>query len=472
VSCLALIFAKDRIDVIFINTSGYESSYLNYWRQAMNVKNYNWMPGTSAIAGTIPVLVTLLVLLFLPANLPAKEVKQVESLPALVTTALENNPDVKASEARWQVFSNRIAQARSFEDPMLMLKIQNGVIRYPLDFSKEPMTSKVIGITQQLPFWGKRALKGEIAEKEAESYKWQVEERKLQLTRMVKETYYQLYYIDRSLGIVDRNIRILDDFITLAETKYSVNKGLQQDVFKAQVERSKMLDLRISLEQQRKSGEANLNALLSRPASTPVGRIADVEMQPLTLKAEQLEAFADNQRPLLKSARASIAKAGAGLNLAKKEYYPDFNVSLEYMQRNPVMGNDGLDMYSLGLTFNLPVHTARRQAAVAESNAEIRTATEELNSINNSIQSGIADHVAQMERRRKVAELYKTGILPQARQSLESSVIGYRVSKVDFLTMLDSMVTLFTYEREYYDSIAEYQISRAQLEALVGEELP
>jgi outer membrane protein TolC len=77
-----------------------------------------------------------------------------------------------------------------------------------------------------------------------------------------------------------------------------------------------------------------------------------------------------------------------------------------------------------------------------------------------------------MERRRKLAELYKTGILPQARQSLESSVIGYRVNKVDFLTMLDSMVTLFTYEREYYDSIADFQVKRAQLEALVGKELP
>ncbi|MDD2335800.1 MAG: TolC family protein [Geobacteraceae bacterium] len=438
----------------------------------MNVKKNNWIPGTSSIAGTFPVLVTLLVLLFLPANLPAEEVKPVESLSALVTTALENNPDVKASEARWQVFSNRIAQARSFEDPMLMLKIQNGVIRYPLDFSKEPMTSKVIGITQQLPFWGKRALKGEIAEKEAESYKWEVEERKLQLTRMVKETYYQLYYIDRSLGIVDRNIRILDDFITLAETKYSVNKGLQQDVFTAQVERSKMLDLQISLEQQRKSGEANLNALLSRPALTPVGSIADVKMQPLTLNPEQLEAIADDKRPLLKSARASIEKAGAGLTLAKKEYFPDFNVSLEYMQREPVNGSDGFDMYTLGLTFNLPVQTSRRQAAVAESNADITTATEELNSIKNTIQAGIADLVAQMERRRKLAELYKTGILPQARQSLGSSVIGYRVSKVDFLTMLDSMITLFTYEREYYDSVADYQAKRAQLEALVGQDLP
>src|SRR6266702_7538940 len=127
------------------------------------------------------------------------------------------------------------------------------------------MTQKVIGISQQLPFWGKRDLKGEVAAKEAESYRWQLEERKLELRRMVAETYYQIYFADRSLAIVDKNVRILDDFVTLAETKYSVGQGAQQDVFKAQVERSKMLDMRISLEGQRKSLQANLNALLYRP---------------------------------------------------------------------------------------------------------------------------------------------------------------------------------------------------------------
>jgi outer membrane protein TolC len=394
-----------------------------------------------------------------------------ENLANLISTALADNPELKASQARWEVYRNRIDQARALDDPMLMLKIQNGIVRAPLNFRKDSMTQRVIGVSQQLPFWGKRALKGEVAEKEAESYKWTLEERKLELARMVKEAYYQIYSIDRSVAIVDRNIRIFDDFITLAETKYSVGQGVQQDIFKAQVERSRMLDMRISLEQQRTSQEANLNALLYRPAGMPVGRIADVEIRPILMTAEQLVAIADDNRPLLKSSRALVEKAGAGLKLAKKEYLPDFNVAFEYMQRDPAMGSDGADMYSLGVTFNLPLQRSRRQAAIAESNAEARMAAEELNSLKNTIQAGISDLLAQMERRRKLAELYKTGILPQARQSLESAVIGYRVNKVDFLTLLDSRVTLFQYEREYYDSIADYQVKRAQLEALVGKEL-
>jgi outer membrane protein TolC len=131
----------------------------------------------------------------------------------------------------------------------------------------------------------------------------------------------------------------------------------------------------------------------------------------------------------------------------------------------------GDDMYSLGITFNLPVQLRRRQAMVAESSAETTMASEELNSFKNSINASISDLLAQLERRRKLVELYKTGIILQAEQSLESAAIGYRVNKVDFLTLLDNRITLFNYERELYDSLADYQMKLAQLEALVGVDL-
>ncbi|MGC9022753.1 MAG: TolC family protein, partial [Dissulfurimicrobium sp.] len=109
-----------------------------------------------------------------------------------------------------------------------------------------------------------------------------------------------------------------------------------------------------------------------------------------------------------------IEKANAGYRLAEREFYPDFNVSLEYMQREPAMGGEGLDMYSLGLTFNLPVRRARRYAMAAEAAAEEAEARAELNSLRNDIDSGIVDLLAQMKKRQKLITLYKTGIIPQA----------------------------------------------------------
>ncbi|HBG05633.1 MAG: RND transporter [Geobacteraceae bacterium GWC2_58_44] len=413
----------------------------------------------------------LLVILFSAPSLHAGQAAPSEDLAKLVDTALAANPELKASASRWAGFKSRVKQAGSLEDPMLMLKIQNGIVTDPLSFTRDSMTQKVVGISQQLPYFGKRALRGEVAAREAESYHYGHEERRLELIRMVKEAYYQIFFTDRSIAILNRNISVIDTFITLAETKYSVGQGAQQDIFKAQLERSKMLDMQISLEQQRKSLAIGLNALLYRPATTAVGEIAEFGLGAAPPAAEKLMEIAEESRPSLKSLRAQVQKGKGGYALAQKDYYPDFNVSFEYMQRQRAMESDGADMYSLGVTFNLPVRRERREAMLAESSSEIAMASEELNATRNAIAAGIADLLAQMERRRRLAELYQSGIIPQAEQSLESAAIGYRVNKVDFLTLLDSRVTLFNYEREYYDSLADYQMKKAQLEALVGKGL-
>ena len=414
----------------------------------------------------------LMVFLYSFSSAHAEDRAPAENLTQLVDTALGNNPELKSSAARWEMFTSRIKQAGSLDDPMLMLKIQNGIATDPFNFSRDGMTQKVIGISQQIPYYGKRKLKEEVAAHEAESYRWSLAERKLELARMVKEAYYQIFFTDKSLEIVDKNIRILDDFNVIAQTKYSVGQGAQQDIFKAQLERSRMLDMRITLEQQRRSLEVTLNSLLYRPAATKVGTVADFQLSPLSFTPDQLRDMAEENRPLLKGLREQILKGRASHELARKEFYPDFNVAFEYMQRQPAMGSDGSDMYSLGVTFNLPVQSVRRHAMLAESSSEVTMSGEELNAARNTIASGIADLMAQMERRRKLVELYQTGIIPQSEQSLESAVIGYRVNKTDFLNLLDSRVALFNYEREYYDSMADYQMKLAQLEALIGKELP
>ena len=405
----------------------------------------------------------------------AGDAKPVENLPALVDASLTNNPELKTSQAKWQMFVNKAKQASALEDPMFMFKLQNMLAREPFVFNKDPQSAKVIGISQQLPFWGKRALRQEVAQYEAESYKWAIEERKLELTRMVKETYYQIWAVDKSMEIVDKNLRILADFVTIAESKYSVGQGVQQDIYKAGLEKSKMLDMQITLRQQRKSLEANLNYLLYRPGNTPVGTVADFTLPQLPLSTEQLNETAYEKRPQVKSLISLANKGQASHRLARKEFYPDFNLSFEYMFKEAIatdmVTDPGYNMFTLGVTFNLPFQQEKRHAMVAESTSETNMATEELNGLKNNISYTINDTLAQLDRRKKLIELYKGGIIPQAEQSLESAVISYRVSKVDFLTLLDGRMTLFNYERELYESQAEYMMKLAQLEAVVGSDL-
>ncbi len=399
-----------------------------------------------------------------------------ENLANLVAAALANNPELKSSQSRWQMFASKAKQASALEDPMFMFKLQNLVAREPFSLGgTDPQTAKVIGISQQLPFWGKRALKQEVAQYEAESYKWASEERKLELTRMVKETYYQLYAVDKSLEIIEKNLKILSDFVTIAESKYSVGQGVQQDIYKAGLEKSKMLDMQISRRQQRKSLAANLNYLLYRPGNTPVGTVADFTLPKISLSAEQLNKTALTKRPQVQSLAVLTNKGKAAHRLAQKEFYPDFNLSFEYMFReavsNDMINDPGYNMFTVGVTFNLPFQQERRKAMLAESTSETNMAADELNALKNSISYTINDILAQMERRQKLVELYKEGIIPQAEQSLESAVISYRVNKVDFLTLLDGRVSLFNYERELYESQAEYMMKLAQLEATTGTDL-
>ena len=418
-------------------------------------------------------ILLLCAVLLLPASARAGDSSAARlTLPEILAQALADNPELKADAARWETFVQQARQAGSLDDPMLMLRAQNLLVRDPLAFDRDTTSARVIGISQAVPFFGKRDLKREAALQNAEEARWELEERKLELARMVKESWYRLLYIDRSLEIVEKNIAILDDLTRFSETLYGVGQGLQQDVLKAQVERSKMEEERISLRQKRRSLEASLNGLRFRPADLPIVPAAPLALTPLAMDAKALEDLAVRSRPLLKELAARERKGVARERLAKKEFYPDFTFSLEYMQRDPAMGEEGYDMYTAGVTFNLPVQRERRHAMVAEAGSEIRMARAESDTARNRIRQGIADALAQMERSRRLAELYREGIIPQADQALASATAAYRVGKVDFMNVLDSQMALFNFERDYVEAVAEHQRQLAVLEAVVGAELP
>jgi outer membrane protein TolC len=393
-------------------------------------------------------------------------------LSAMVEEGLANNPEVHASQARWDVLRAKADQAGRLDDPMLMFRIQNALVNDPLAFDKDPMTGKVVGISQQLPFAGKRDLERRMAEQEAEAERWQYEERRLELARMIKENYYRIFYVDQALPIVARTIQVLDDLIRFTETMYAVGQALQQDVLRAQVQRSKIEDMRIALAQQRSSLAALLNSLLYRPAEQTLPEVHDVAIVPFTASIDQLAGLAEAHRPLLKRAAAQVEKGKSGQALARKEFYPDFNVAFEYMQRDPVMDEPGDDMYSLGVTLNLPIDRQRRHAMVAEAMAETRMAEQELHMLRNNIRQSIADTLARLDRNRQMAELYRSAVIPQATGALDAAMAAYRVGKADFMNVLDSRMALFDYERQYVEAVAEHQMLLAQLEGVVGTGLP
>ena len=393
-------------------------------------------------------------------------------LEQLVEFALANNPELRASEERWRMTVEKAAQAGVLDDPMLMLELQNGLIRDPLNLNRDAATAVVIGLSQTVPYFGKRDLQRQGAQQDTEVDRWRLEERRIELRRMVKETWHRIALVDRSREVLAKNIAALDDLLRFSETMYGVGQGQQQDVLKAQLERSKMEDMGIRLQQERLSLLASLNSLLYRPTETTLPVLPAIPNVPLQLDQTELEELADSHRPALKAIAAQLDKAAIGRDLAGKEFFPDFTFSFEYMLIEEGEESAGDDMYTASLSFNLPVQRARRHAMVAEAAAEQRMLLEERKVLRNQIRKEVADSLAVLDRSDRLAALYNDGILAQAGSVLDATIAAYRAGQTDFMKVLDSRMALFSLELEYHKAVAEYRMQLAALEAIVGVQLP
>jgi outer membrane protein, heavy metal efflux system len=411
--------------------------------------------------------VSLLVLLPM-ALAPAFAAEEMLRLQPLIQEALTVNPEIRAEERKWDAARERPPQEGSLDDPMLNFEVENLPTR-SFGFTQDDMTMKKLSVSQAFPYFGKLDLRSEMAQREANAIGLAYRDKRNEIVRRVKEVFYELYAIERSLEIVENNHELLKQFVKIAETKYSVGKGVQQDVLKAQVELSKLLDEQIRLDQSRQAAGARLNAILNRAPQAPLGRTEEVSMTEAPMELTELQAKALENRPLLKGLQEEVERSKAANALARKRYFPDLTMSLGYAFREDSAMVRRSDFFSAGVSINIPLYFRTKQnRQVAETSALINAAREHYQAAKNEVVSMVKELVADIEKGRKLIDLLETGLIPQARLSLDSAVSGYQVGKVDFLTLLDNRVTLFNFEKEYYRTMGEYQISLARLEWVVG----
>jgi outer membrane protein TolC len=329
---------------------------------------------------------------------------------------------------------------------------------------------KEISISQMFPFYGKRRLMGEMAEKEAEAVFKEIQERTNRIIKEVKSTYFELSYNYRSMEITQRNKEILENFVKIAETQYAVGMGIQQDVLKAHIEVSKMVDELIMLGQKRRALEAKLISLLNRPPESQVGRPEEVAFKKLPHAIEELQKMAIEINPTLQAMKKMIEAKEKAYELAKKEYYPDLTFKFAYGQRDNGPEMKRRDMLTGMVEINIPIfYKSKQDRKVGETKADIQTLEAQYRAMKNEILFMITDMTSMIQRVERQIELYKTGIIPQASLQVNSAMSAYRVGKVDFMTLLDSQMTLYRYELEYHQALTEYEKNVASLEATVGK---
>ncbi|MEQ9620120.1 MAG: TolC family protein [Deltaproteobacteria bacterium] len=396
--------------------------------------------------------------------------EDIETLDSLVREARLNNPEIKAAKWKWEASTKRPSQEGTLPDPLIGLSWQNvSFDRITLD--EDPDSMVRFSFSQEIPFPGKLSLKEKIATKfsEAEGESYQATERGV--IAGLKAAYYDWYFVKKAIEITERNKDLLGKFIEIAEVKYEVGNGIQQDVLKAQVENSKFIEQLEILEQRKGIIEAKIKSILNRAPDSWLGDPEDVERTPLTLTSEEINRLTEENAPLLSMRESLVQREENALELARKELYPDF-----FLGASPgVMGmpGDGIQgVWEISLGLRVPLYFWRKQKfGIEEAALQLKGAEQDYSSTNQALLFNVRENYLTARTSENLMSLYKKGIIPQSRLSLESALSGYQVGAVDFLTLLDNLVTLFNFELEYHRQLAEYQKALARIEELSGVEL-
>ncbi len=395
-----------------------------------------------------------------------------QTLEDYVKIALENNQELKAYKLQIEAIGKRIKQVSTPSDPILMI----GVINLPtnLNFRSDMMTMKEVGISQMLMYPEKYSLMGRMAEKDYEIAKEIYESKRLEVIASVKMLYFEIYYMTRAIEITKRSIDLLKDFVKIASTRFATGQGIQQDVLKAQVELSKMRDELIKMETERKDVIARFNALLYRKPMDSVYVPDEMQFVEFTKDFDEIEKIAFENNPMLVAMGKMIEKDKVMSQLARKELIPDFEIKFSYGVRSAIdpSGMKALDMLSFSVGMNLPIFFWRKQnLKIQEAEISISQSEAKYLAMKNEISKVIRETLNKIEKDVRLIDLYKNGLIPQAMQNLNIGLVGYQVGKIDFMTLVDNFMSLYSYQIQYEKTFSDYHSKLAELEMIAGTRL-
>ncbi len=376
-------------------------------------------------------------------------------LDGLVEEAQRSNPEIAAAEQERRRLEALAPQVGTLPDPAIFLGYRD------MD-ERETM----YGMSQEFPFPGKLRLRREIAVREADRAARKYEAVRLAVTARLKEAYFDLCLARESAAVLERNRRLLVEFEATAKVLYGVGRGAQADVLRAQAEVSRVLARLAGRRQEEVSSMAELVRLLGRPAGQFPERTEALTLTPVGENLGELLGYLEVRAPLVQAARKDVERGDMALALAHREFFPDFEIAAQGLHSRP-MDEDG---YQVMLSVRVPLYFASRQReGVREAVADRERSVDELLAQRQELAARLGDAVARLERAEQVIGLLTGAIIPQARATLASANASYAVGRVDFLTLLNSLLTLQDNELEMLAETAEHEKAVALIEELVGE---
>lgn len=388
------------------------------------------------------------------------------SVDALIEEALKANPGLQAARQRWSAALERPVQAKALPDP----RFTHSHMAQKLETRAGPLQGK-FGVSQSLPFYRKRALKGEAASQQAEVAKEAYRAEELKVRAKVIRAYYDLYYLRRAEDILGEQVGFLRHFSRVAEKKYAVGKGPQAMVFRAQAELFRLQNDVTTVEQEAKSVRARLNALLDRKPWEEIGKLHAPGFPKVRWEIEALRDRALKERPELMAVAALEGKTETQRKLAFKRFFPDFLVGYEWTRigaGTTMSSFDGKDAHGLTVGLNLPIWGGSLRANYKEAKARERAATLSKDDLVNRTLAELEDLAVRAETAVRLSTVDEESILPQIRAALKSTLSGYESDAVGFLDLLDAERALLKLELGHERHKVMFHQTVAEIERVVG----
>src|SRR5947209_2075594 len=390
------------------------------------------------------------------------------SLRDLVQEAEQRNPQIAASFHGWQASRNVPKQVSAF--PETQVSVQQFSVGSPRPFagySNSDFAYIGFGASQDIPYPGKRELRARVAEYEADSMEAQADSVRSVVVGNLKMVYFRLAYIQQTLGVLQKSDGLLNQVQQAAEARYRVGHGNQQDVLKAQLQHTKILQEIAHHHQEEGLLEAQIKQVLGRPQES-----ADIVAETVTLRvlpytAAELLQRAREQNPNVHSKQASIRQQETKVELARKNFRPDFNVQYTYEHT----GSQARDYYMATFGIRLP-NRGRQKAELEEAQENRQRARQELDSESQRVLSEVQQQYVRAKISEERLKIYSDGLVPQSEATFQSALSAYQSNRQDFESLLSGFLDVLNLDLEYRSELVEHESALADLERLTGVDVP
>lgn len=396
----------------------------------------------------------------------APSAQQPLQLDDVLKEALEKNPEAQSAQHTIKALEHRVPQAQALPDPVVGVGWAGNLAPFST-MSGDPSSYRGITVSQQFPTAGKLKLQAGMAKKDVEAAQTGYETIRRRITAEVKVAYYDYFYYDKAIQAANQNRELLEKLSKIAEAQYRVGKAMQQDVLRSQVEISVLLEKLTQLDQQRGTAQARINAYLQQSPETPLPPASELELKEIHYSLDELYGLALGNDTEADRALKMIEGKQLAAALAQKQYRPDIGVSYMYQQRTSQP-----DMNGATISVNIPVfYRSRQRQAVAEATEDVLSAERMRENRLNEVRFELKQQYLAAKAADHLVSLYSKGIVPQSSLALESSMSGYQVGKVDFLSVLANFTSVLEYETDYYRQLADYLTAIARIETLTGTDI-